>query len=217
MENLSNCILSTAYWPNIQYFTKIVSCVKVYIEQFETFPKQSYRNRCALYGPNSIQTLQIPILKGEHNQITKDVRIAYQMPWQKNHFQTIKSLYKSSPFFDYYADDIEFFYNRKFDFLLDYNNAIFEVCCRWLKIGNNTELTSDYVKNPLCSDFRNTIHPKQSHQAEDKDFNPLKYTQVFSDRFGFIPNLSIIDLVMNCGPDSVSILKSSGRILKNEY
>jgi len=207
MTDYNTCLLSTAYWPPIQYFTKIVSHSKVLIEQFETFPKQSYRNRCALYGPNCIQTLQVPILKGDtHNQKTKDIRIAYQMPWQKNHFNTIRSLYKSSPFFDYYADDILPFYERRFDFLLDYNHAILEVCLKWLKMPDNTILTDNYVQTPDCPDYRNTIHPKQSHQSADPNFVPQPYTQVFDERFGFIPNLSIIDLVMNCGPDSKNVL-----------
>ena len=212
MSATSTCLLSTAYWPPVQWFTKIVSHSKVLIEQFETFPKQSYRNRCALYGPNCVQTLQVPILKSDtHNPMTRDIRIAYQTPWQKNHFNTIRSLYKSSPFFDYYADDILPFYERRFDFLIDYNRAILEVCLKWLKMPDNTVLTTDYVHTPDCPDYRNTIHPKQSHQSADPHFAPQPYTQVFGERFGFIPNLSIIDLVMNCGPDAKAVLQSSVR------
>ena len=211
-ENADICLLSTAYWPSVQWFTKIVSHRQVLIEQFETFPKQSYRNRCALYGPNCVQTLQVPILKGDtHNPMTRDIRISYNTPWQKNHFYTIRSLYKSSPFFDYYADDIEPFYTQKFDFLLDYNSAILNVCLRWLKTPNNTALTTDYAHTPDCPDYRNTIHPKTSHQAPDEHFVAQPYTQVFDERFGFIPNLSILDLVMNCGPESKKVLQDCVR------
>jgi hypothetical protein len=183
-----------------------------WIDGWEHYQKQSYRNRCALYGPNCVQTLQVPILKSDtHNPMTRDIRIAYQTPWQKNHFNTIRSLYKSSPFFDYYADDILPFYERRFDFLLDYNRAILEVCLKWLKMPDNTVLTADYVRTPDCPDYRNTIHPKQSHQSADPHFAPQPYTQVFGERFGFIPNLSIIDLVMNCGPDAKAVLQSSVR------
>ena len=210
MSATSTCLLSTAYWAPVQWFTKIVSHSQVLIEQFETFPKQSFRNRCALYGPNCVQTLQVPILKSDtHNPMTRDIRIAYQTPWQKNHFNTIRSLYKSSPFFDYYADDILPFYERRFDFLLDYNRAILEVCLKWLKMPDNTALTADYVHTPDCPDYRNTIHPKQSHQSADPHFAPQPYTQVFGERFGLIPNLSIIDLVMNCGPEALQVLRES--------
>ena len=183
-----------------------------WIDGWEHYQKQSYRNRCALYGPNCVQTLQVPILKSEtHNPMTKDIRIAYQTPWQKNHFNTIRSLYKSSPFFDYYADDILPFYERRYDFLLDYNRAILEVCLKWLKMPNNTILTADYEHTPDCPDYRNTIHPKTSHQAPDEHFVAQPYTQVFDERFGFIPNLSIIDLAMNCGPESKDVLMGGVR------
>lgn len=214
MENNceSVCLLSTAYWAPVQYFAKVVSHQKVLVEQFETFPKQSYRNRCVLYGPNSIQSLQVPTLKGDvHNPMTRDIRLSYQTQWQKNHFYTIKSLYKSSPYFDYYVDDIQPLYAHKFEFLLDLNNAIFEVCCKWLKMSNNSVLTDDYVKQATCEDYRNTIHPKESHQAEDVHFVAKPYTQVFEERFGFVPNLSIIDLVMNCGPESKTLLQQCVR------
>lgn len=206
--NNETVLLSTAYWAPVQYFAKVVSHKNVLIEQFETFPRQSYRNRCVLYGPNCVQTLQIPVLKGDaHNPMTKDIRISYQTQWQKNHFYTIRSLYQSSPYFDYYVDDIQPFYNKHYEFLLDYNNKILEVCFKWLKMSNNSSLTDDFVKEPDCPDYRCIIHPKQSHQVEDEHFVARPYTQVFDERFGFIPNLSIIDLVMNCGPESKSVLQ----------
>lgn len=207
---MANCLLSTVYWGPVQYFSKLISYDNIFIEQYETYPKQSYRNRCELYGSNCVQSLQVPVLKGqEHNPKTKDIRISYQTAWQKNHFYTIQSLYKSSPFFDYYVDDLYKFYSSKYDFLLDYNNDILQVCLKWLKISPNILLTSDYEKQPNCDDFRTIIHPKESHRVEDMHFFAEPYLQVFEDRAGFIPNLSIIDLVMNCGPEAKTILTKS--------
>ncbi len=203
----NSCLVSTAYWGPVQYFAKFVEYEQVLIEQWETYPKQTYRNRCVLYGPNCIQSLQVPVEKGRVNQLVKDIRIAYNSLWQKNHFATIESLYHSSPFYDYYIDDIELFYRNKYNYLIEYNNSITELCLKWLKLPAKLNFTTDFEKQPTLPDFRNTITPK--HSIPDPNFVAAHYQQVFAERLGFAPNLSILDLVMNCGPESAQIIKAS--------
>jgi hypothetical protein len=213
MDNsVANCILSTAYWGPVQYFTKFLLFNNIYIEQFETYPKQTYRNRCTVYGPNGVQSLQVPVEDGSfHKILTKDIKIAYHTAWQKNHFSTFQISYKSSPFFEFYIDDIYPFYHKKFTYLIDFNYEITELCFKWLKINNMASFTSRFDKVFDGVDFRTTIHPKIQKQVEDNFFVPVPYQQVFSDRYGFQPNLSILDLMMNCGPEAKLILtKSTG-------
>ncbi|MBI9068185.1 MAG: WbqC family protein [Salinivirgaceae bacterium] len=208
------CLLPTSYWPNIQYFSKLMLFKFIVIEQFETYPKQSYRNRCELYGANSKQSIQIPVIKGSFSNILlKDIKISYETTWQNNHLKTIESAYRSSPFYEFYIDDIIPFYQKKYNYLLDYNLAILDICKEWLSIEKEISLTNDYNSFFNGSDYRNTIHPKANKQANDNQFKPIEYIQGFEQRHGFIPNLSILDLIFNAGPEARSIILKS---LKNE-
>jgi hypothetical protein len=202
-----SCILNTAYWGPVQYYSKFLLFPEIYIEQYETYPKQTYRNRCVVYGPNGIQSLQVPVEGGSfHKIMTKDIRIAYHTSWQKNHLSTLETVYKSSPFYEYYIDDIYPFYQKKYSFLIDYNSDINSVCLKWLKLDIKPKLTTGFIKPFEGHDLRNTIHPKAQKEVEDKLFKPVFYLQVFSERNGFIGNLSILDLIMNTGPDAKAIL-----------
>ncbi len=142
--------------------------------------------------------------------LTKDVRISYDTNWQKLHQKGIESAYKSSPFYEYYIDDIAPFFTKRWDFLFDMNMQINTTICDILEIENHLQHTSDFI--PLnCSDysdFRNSIHPKQSKAKVDNCFSASPYTQVFSDKLGFIPNLSILDLIFNLGNESLVYLEN---------
>jgi len=209
-HSVGDCILSTAYWGPVQYFTKFLLFGTIFIEQFETYPKQTYRNRCSVYGPNGVQSLQVPVEGGSfHKMLTKDIKIAYHTAWQKNHFSTFQIAYKSSPFFEFYIDDIYPFYHKKFTYLIDFNHEITEVCFKWLKMKKILSFTSDFDKDFHGADFRTSIHPKIQRQVKDNSFKTISYQQVFSDRSGFQPNLSVIDLLMNCGPEAKWILTQS--------
>lgn len=210
MEN-SAALLSTAYFAPIQYYCKMIQYPNVFIEQWENYSKQSYRNRCNIYGANGALAISIPVVKATSKKIlTKDVKISYDTNWQKLHWKGIESAYKSSPFYEYYIDDLERFFSNKWDYLLDYNMEIHEEVCGILELDNQSALTEDFI--PLNSsdfiDFRNTIHPKPSKEVFDSNFKSQGYTQVFGDKHGFIPNLSILDLIFNVGPDSASYLES---------
>ncbi len=204
-------VLSTAYFAPIQYYCKQMEHSTIEVEQWENYAKQSYRNRCNIFGANGLLTLSVPVEKATRKKIlTKDVRIAYDINWQKLHLKGIESAYKSSPFYEYYIDDILPILSKKWDFLMDMNQQINETICDILEIENKLTPTPDF--RPLNSadfiDFRSGIHPKANKSKEDKHFLAQPYTQVFSNKLGFLPNLSILDLIFNLGNESTVYLES---------
>lgn len=212
-----NILLSTACFAPVQYYARVVAHNRVFIEQFEHFNKQTYRNRYVILGGNGPITLVVPVVKGRNKKtLIKDLQISFDTDWQRNHWRTIFSAYNSSPFFEYYRDEIHPFFEHKEKFLLDFNLKIHAEICSLLEIENNTVLTEDFEKvAPGILNFREVISPKNKVRA-DKDFHPEEYTQVFSDRFGFVPNLSILDLLFNEGPNSRFVLEKSLKMEKNE-
>lgn len=204
-------LLSTAYFAPIRYFSKLAVYPEVYIEQHENFIKQTYRNRTVILGANGPVSLIVPVEKGRGQKIRiKDLRIAYDEEWQRNHWRTIFSAYNSSPFFEYYADEIEPFFRKKPEFLFDFNQQITETILEILEIETALKPTEDFEQVPeQCLNFREQISPKTHRTAEDLTFRLQPYTQVFSEKFGFVPDLSILDLLFNEGPSASDILQES--------
>jgi len=206
------CILmSTAYFAPIRYFSKLAFYPEIYIEQHENFIKQTYRNRTVILGANEPISLIVPVEKGRAQKIRiKDLRIAYDEEWQRNHWRTIFSAYNSSPFFEYYADDIEPFFRKKYDFLFDFNQHIMETLLEIFEIPVCLNLTEGFEETPEnCLNFREQISPKIHLTAPDPHFAPQKYTQVFAEKFGFVPDMSILDLLFNEGPSARDLLEES--------
>lgn len=201
---MDNLLLTTAYFPPIPYFSAIQQATHTYIEQFENFGKQSYRNRCEIMTANGVIPLTVPVAKANSKTLVKDLKIVYVTPWQKLHFRGIESAYKNSPYYEYYIDDLMPFFEKKEIYLLDLNNNILETLFGLLKIAKPFSLTDDYIRegDPAYSDLRNSIHPKASRRVSGADFPIHPYRQTFSDRFDFTPNLSILDLLFCCGPDA---------------
>jgi hypothetical protein len=210
MTQHSGILLSTAYFAPVRYFSKLAAYPEVYLEQHENFIKQTYRNRTVILGANGPIPLIVPVEKGRGKKILiTDLRVAYDEEWQRNHWRTIFSAYNSSPFFEYYADDIEPFFRKKYEFLFDFNLKITETLIGLLELETTIELTGDFEQVPEnCLNFREQISPKTHLIDADLQFVPQPYTQVFSEKFGFVPDLSILDLLFNEGPSACSILEN---------
>ena len=214
MTSAKSILLSAAYFGPIQYYSVFVKTEKVYIEQFENFIKQTYRNRCVIPGGNGPVQLIVPVVKGRGPKtLIKDLQVSYDTNWQRNHWRTIFSAYSSSPFFEFYKDEIQPFFETKHKFLFDFNLKIHETICELLEIENIAVLTADFEKVPEGTvNLRESISPKIKTNRETH-FQSLEYTQVFSNKLGFVPNLSILDLLFNEGPNSYPVLVMSGNII----
>ena len=188
-------LFSIAYLPPLSYIHQCIEADKIIIDQHEHFIKQTFRNRCQIYGPNGIQSLIIPI---KHQNLShspvKDTRISFDVPWNKIHWKTICSAYRNSPFFEFYEDEFKIAYEKPDEFLIDFNYKMLEIIFNIFNLNKTIKLSEDFEKAPTLSvDFRNTFHPKK------KFININPYHQVFSDRFGFINDLSCIDYLFNVG------------------
>jgi hypothetical protein len=207
---LNPILLSTAYFAPVHFYARYLQHKPVYIEQYENFTKQTYRNRCVISGGNGLISLVVPVVKGRGPKILiKDMQISYDTEWQHNHWQTIVSAYNSSPYFEFYQDDLYPYFQNKTKFLLDYNLKIHETLCDALEIENKVVLTADFESVPENTyNLREAISPKIK-QNPDSAYQPIPYTQVFSEKFGFLPDLSILDLLFNEGPNAYTILIQS--------
>jgi hypothetical protein len=206
-------LLSSAYLGPVRYFSKFILHKSVCIEAHENYSKQSYRNRCTILSANGFFSLSIPV-KYSNNPKTpiREVLLDYDTPWNKIHWQAIISAYRNSPFFEYYSDELEPFYAQKYEKLFDFNQELTTCMLRQLGIESIVMLTGSWENIPSgFSDYRYDIHPKPNKNKDDPHFREMPYTQVFHSKFGFFPNLSIIDLLFNTGPEAASILEGALR------
>lgn len=197
----SSAIFPLFYLPPVSYFSALNdNNFEFVLEKEEHFPKQTYRNRARIYSPNGNLDLFIPVIKGSkfHTKV-KDVKISYDFKWQRLHWLSIESCYRNSAYFEYYEDEFKPFYEKKYDYLFDYNLEIFQWTLKQLKKAPALSFTTEYSKEIAGElDFRNKLHFKSPEYTA-----PAKpYFQVFEDRNGFLPNLSIVDLLFNQGPQA---------------
>ena len=201
-----NVVLSTAYWPNLHYMFYVLNAENVAIEQFENFQKQSFRNRTTLLSANGPLELSIPIKKRALKELSKDIKISYQENWQIKHWRAIESAYKNSPYFDFFEDDIKYFYSQGFENLLLYNYEQLNTVLKLLRLKKQIVLTTNFEAELATNkiDFRSTIHPKVSFKQDLSalEFLMKPYYQTFENKFPFQPNLSILDLLFNQGLES---------------
>lgn len=190
------------YLPPISYFTLLKdNDLVAMLEKFEHFPKQTYRNRAVISSPNGCLNLAVPIVKGETiHTIYKDVKISYDAKWQRLHWLSLQNCYRSSAYFEYYEDGLVPFYEKKYEFLLDYNYELLNWLTKQLKLAATLSFTETY-EDEYSIDFRNTMTKKTIPVTETKP-----YFQVFSDRNEFIPNLSIVDLLFSQGPQAKNFI-----------
>ena len=210
---MTTALLQTAYFGPIQWYQKLYRYDHCLIEQYDSYQKQTYRNRCLIATANGVQALTVPVehspLTSHHSPMVKDLRISDHNQWRQVHWNALQSAYSESPFFDYYADDLHPFFERKYNFLIDFNEAIRQKICELIDIRPSVEYTSEYISaiTPQTSDitdYRDVIHAK--HPQPDDTFEPKRYWQVFQHKHGFLPNLSILDLLFCMGPESVFYL-----------
>lgn len=193
-------LLVTAYFPSAAYVADAIGSDEVVIEAFETYTKQTCRNRCVIYGPNGKHRLTVPVIKANGNHtLTRDILVSANDSWQKIHWRSIQTAYNNSPFFLYYQDDFAPIFFKEYRFLLDLNMEILSIVLKLLKKNPHVRLTDNFEKfSSIARDHRAT----SAAGYLDKNMMSPNYTQVFEFRHGFIPGLSILDLIFNKGPES---------------
>ncbi|HQP22669.1 MAG TPA: WbqC family protein [Bacteroidales bacterium] len=203
---MSVVLLSTAYLAPVSYYVLLARAGKVVIEQHENYQKQSYRNRCLIAAANGPMVLSIPVKKNlpGKNSI-RDIQLSGHGNWQHMHWNSLVSAYASSPYFAFYRDDIRPFYEKKYKYLFDFNEALREEICALLNLEPRLEYSKSYTTGPETEilDYRELIHPKKQRLEE---LLPGPYVQVFDRKFGFLPDLSVLDLLFNTGPEACLFL-----------
>lgn len=221
-------LLTVAYFPPVEYFALLAKYSVVYVEACENYQKQSYRNRCRILTANGVESLNVPVVheNGTFSLPVKKIRVDYSTPWVLRTERAIESAYSSSPFFIYYRDSLFEILDSHPATLWELDRRIMDFFCS--KIGINPEIheTVEFVgaaaaeeafrgsrrsceeTGPrLCEDFREVIHPKRPNTVLHDLGLERPYWQVFREKFGFVPGLSIMDLLFNEGPESVCWLK----------
>jgi len=197
----TSAIFPLFYLPPVSYFSALnAQNYQFLLEKEEHFPKQTFRNRTRIYSPNGPLDLFLPVIKGsKYHTKMKDVKISYDFKWQRLHWLSLESCYRNSPYFEYYEDDLAPFFQKKYDFLFDYNLEILEWIFKQLKKSPVLQFTTEYEKDiPAELDYRNKIQFKNAELIAPQKI----YTQVFGEKHGFLPNMSIVDLLFNQGPQA---------------
>lgn len=196
-------LLLPTYFPSISSFAAIVQADGLLLETDDNFQKQTNRNRMYIYSPNGIQLLNIPIKHArDAHQKTRDVRLETAFDWQKQHFKSLEAAYRSSPFFEYFEDAIQPIFTKKHKFLLDLTLETMEVTARCLKFPLHYERTEEFFRE------RNDVKDYRFLANGKKDPTEIEpYTQVFEERCGFLPNLSVLDLLFNEGRHALAYLQ----------
>ena len=216
-------LLSTAYFPPIEYFAVMANSERVEIESGEMYQKQSYRTRCHINGANGLLVLTVPVLrsaaKGDeqcsHKLPIADLRIDWSKPWLLQHKRALEAAYMSSPFFEYYMDDIYGILDSGEETLLSLNTRLTLKIAELVGIETPVTLSDGNYLIPQSrelelagiSDFRECIHPKKGSRILEDLKLEKPYWQVFTNKQGFVPNLTILDLLFNEGPNSISFLE----------
>lgn len=198
-------ILHPTYFPNIASFVALTQAKHTTFEVHDNFLKQTYRNRTNIYGANGKLTLNIPVIHSQKNRKKySDVKIFNEQKWQSLHWKSLLSAYKTSPFFEYYEDELLPLFHQKADYILDFNFKCFETICDCLQLEINSSKTEAFIKTVEDkTDYRFLVNAKKE---QPQNFEP--YTQVFSNKHGYINNLSILDLLFNEGPNALNYLES---------
>jgi hypothetical protein len=202
---MTTALLSSTYFGPVQWYQKLCRYDRVLIEHCDAYQKQTYRNRCLIATTQGVQALTVPVVHGRDAQQDREViKISDHGNWRHLHWQALQTAYGDSPFFEYYEDDLRPFFTERWELLYDFNEAIRLKMCELLDIHPVVSHTTQYHPSPAPNDFRDAIRPK--HPLPDAHFEPRPYYQVYQQKHGFLPNLSILDLLFNMGPESIYYL-----------
>ena len=195
---METVLLSSAYLPPVSFFTAMNTGGDVLFEQYDNYCKQTYRNRCRIATAGGVQTLTIPVVKSDTpKQLMKDVRISDHGDWRRQHWNALESAYMNSPFFMYYQDDFRPFYEKRYEFLMDFNMELTEVILNLAGIKKDIARTDAYMRDAASiKDLRNLIDPGLQQSGANRP-----YWQVFATKYGFTGGLSAVDLLFNMGPE----------------
>lgn len=205
-----NVLLSTAYWPNMQYMYYVFNANQITIEKHEHYQKQSFKNRTQILSANGKLNLSIPIINANKQLIT-EVEICYKQNWQKQHWRALTSAYKNSPYFEFFEDDIKQFYSTEYQNLFQYNLKQLQLIFKLLNQPKQLTFTNYYQKQILGAiDLREIIHPKLNFEEDTiaTPFLKTPYYQTFAAKFNFTPNLSVLDAIFNVGLQTFKLLKN---------
>lgn len=205
-----NILLHPTYFPNISHFIGIANAQNVIFEVEDNYQKQTFRNRTTIYGANGKLILSIPVIYTQKNrQKFRDVKISNDANWQSQHLKSLQSAYRTSPFFEFYENELQPLFTQKKTFLLDFNFECLDVVFNCLQFDLNYSKTESY--NKTAGNKNDLRHLVNTSQKQEQQFSP--YTQVFSNKYGFINNLSILDLLFNEGPNTLNYLQSQKLIV----
>lgn len=198
-------LVHPTYFPNIAHFVAIIKNEELLFEVCDNYQKQTFRNRADIYGANGKLTLSVPVTYTQKNrQQTKDVQISTTDNWQLQHLKSLDSAYRMSPFYEFYRDDLMPIFENRYKYLLDLNLKCFELLSEALEIDKTISVSKEFLlPENISDDFRYLVNAKKQ-----TDFSFDKYTQVFTEKHGYIENLSILDLLFNEGPNAINYLES---------
>ncbi|MBK8497738.1 MAG: WbqC family protein [Flavobacteriales bacterium] len=205
---MNSPLLSSFYFGSVEHYRLLAHHTKAIIDLGEHYQRQSYRTRTGIIGPNGKQDLSVQVVHDHGSKMhMSEVRVSYAETWPAQHLHAIRSAYGQSPWFIHYVDDIEAVLTKKHDRLFDLQLATIHLAMKWLGLKTEVGVSDNYIeKLDGLIDIRSSFHPKKPLPAGVVPVPP--YTQVFADRHGFVPRMSVIDLVFNCGPDARRILSA---------
>lgn len=201
-------LLSTACFPPISYLAVIAKSAGAFIDPFENYSKQSFRNRYEIYGPNGRQTLSIPIIKQSGQKtMLRDTKIEFVSDWKKVHLRSLEAAYANTPFFEYYFPEVKDMILCHKEYLIEYNRLILSELQKLFKLNTEIRFTEKYIETGSASlDYREAFHPKHQRRKPLIRFNQESYYQIFSDKYGFMEDLSCLDLLFHMGPEAENYL-----------
>ncbi len=202
---MKKILLHPAYFPSIAQMVAIAQADEVFFEVEDNYQKQTYRNRAYIAHSNGLLLLNVPIKHTNKGirKMTKNVQTENDFPWQDQHWKSLQSAYRTSPFFEYYEDDLAPIFSRNVTSLLEHNLLIYACLAELIGLNEEYLKTNEYIAKPDCTDLRNLINAKNKI-----DFTIEKYVQVHEANHDFIPNLSVLDLLFNQGPNTLNYLEN---------